>query len=263
MSPPLYFSEQYRVRISEVNAQHQLTIPALVNLLHEVAWQHSVALKVSVPDLLPRGISWVLSRMRLEIVSLPRLADSITLDSWIQANDRYFCYRDFEMRNAQGQVLLKATSVWGVLDMERRRIVAIPEWVLEAAAVNAERMPVPPAPSKLPTFDTSTFEQGFSVRWHDMDANNHVNNTCYFEWLVEGLPADFLTHHELNTLDIIFRAESTLHDSVEVQAALHDAAEPEQRVFLHKILNAHAKELVQARTVWVNQKRRPPNHAND
>lgn len=246
---PLLFSEQYRIRISEVNAQHQLTVPALVNLLHEVAWQHSVQLGVSVPDLLPRGISWVLSRMRLEVSNLPHLAETVSLESWIQANDRYFSHRDFEMRDSQGSLLVKATSVWGVLDMERRRIVPIPDWIAKDAVLNTERVGMEPALGKMPSVDVASYQQHFGVRWHDIDANAHVNNTCYFAWLVEALPAEFLSANRLRYLDIIFRAESTLQDGILAQAAPGPHDQPLS--FLHNILNAEGRELVQARSEWV------------
>lgn len=244
---PVIVSEKFRIRISEADTRQQLTIPALVNLLQEIAWTHSVKRKVSVLELLEQGVSWILSRMRIEIYEFPKHSETVELHSWVQSFDRFFCFRDFEMQNAQGKVLLKVTSVWGILDINRRRITPIPEWIVNRMESYTDKTPLPPATGKVPSFEVADFQAEFPVRWHDIDNNEHINNTCYFQWLVETLPSHFLATHQLKTLDVIFRAEGSLQDSIVAKAA---NVPNEPNTFLHKVLNDKGKELAQAKTVW-------------
>ena len=249
-------SQTIRIRITEVDANGNLTIPALVNLLQEIAWNHSLQWKVSIYEMLPFQISWVMSRMKIVINQLPRHADEVVLDTWIQATDRYFCYRDFEMRFPDGTMLFKATSVWGVLDIDKRRVVAIPEWILEKNFVYADKTPLPPATGKLPTFDNPDFQRDFAIHWHDIDTNFHANNTCYFGWMIEALSPSFLQTNQLQEFSIVFRAESTLDDNIVSQAAeqamTDDTQHGDTQSFLHKVLNDKGKELAQGKTVWRN-----------
>ncbi len=236
----------FPIRIAETDAHHLLTIPALAERLQEIAWQHSETREVDVPRLLERGVSWVLSRMRIEVAELPTHNQAVTLKTWISAIDRYFYYREFQLTDADtGRSLVRVTSVWGVLDMEKRRIIAIPDFIRDQTAIYPEFEPLPPASGKLPVLADVRFSEQFVARWHDLDANRHVNNTRYVQWLIESLPAEFLDTHTLAQVDIIFRAEATLGQTITSEAG------PETPDgFLHRILNQEQQVLVQARTTW-------------
>ena len=51
-------TEQFHIRVNEVGANRQITIPALVSLLQEVAWNHAHDLGVSVYQLLEKDLTW-------------------------------------------------------------------------------------------------------------------------------------------------------------------------------------------------------------
>lgn len=251
-----FSSVTFPIRIAETDAHHLLTIPALAERLQEIAWQHSETRDVDVPRLLERGVSWVLSRMRIEVAGLPTHKQTVTLKTWISAIDRYFYYREFQLTDADsGQSLIRVTSVWGVLDMVKRRVIAIPDFIRDETDVYTHFEPLPPASGKLPTLTTPDFSENFMARWHDLDANRHVNNTRYFQWLIEALPADFLDTHTLQQLDVIFRAEATLGEAIISEAGrspsapIQDGSEPKCQ-FLHRLLNQDGQLLLQARTAW-------------
>ena len=57
----------------------------------------------------------------------------MTLETWPSGIDRLFAIRDFRMVAGE-EVLLRATSEWMVIDVNRRRPVRLPAWVTETAA---------------------------------------------------------------------------------------------------------------------------------
>lgn len=241
-----FSSTTFAIRIAEADAHHLLTIPALAERLQEIAWQHSETREVDVPRLLERGVSWVLSRMRIEVAELPTHNQTVTLKTWISAIDRYFYYREFQLTDADsGRSLVRVTSVWGVLDMVKRRVVAIPDFIRGQTAVYTNFEPLPLAAGKLPMLTDAVFSEQFVARWHDLDANRHVNNTRYFQWLIEALPADFLDTHTMQQLDVIFRAEATLGQVITSEAQVEADC-----LFLHRLVNRDGQVLLQARTMW-------------
>lgn len=247
-----FVSETFSIHIGETAnvgepPRHLLTIPALVERLQEIAWAHSVTRQVDVPRLLERGVSWVLSRMRIEVDLLPTQYQMVTLKTWIANIDRYFYYREFQLTDAEtGENLVRATSIWGILDMEKRRIVAIPDFIRDRTMTyHADFDSLVPASGKLPSLTNPEFSEAFTARWHDLDANKHVNNTRYFQWLIEALPPVFLDAHPLRQLDIIFRAEAMLGQQV-----LSEAQSESETSFIHRITNLDGQPMVQARTVW-------------
>ncbi|MBC8155832.1 MAG: acyl-ACP thioesterase, partial [Bacteroidetes bacterium] len=157
-------------------------------------------------------------------------------------------YREFQLTDAAtGRSLVRVTSVWGVLDMVKRRVIAIPDFIRDETAVYTDLEPLLPASGKLPPLVDPLFAEQFMARWHDLDANRHVNNTRYFQWLIEALPADFLDTHTMQQLDVIFRAEATLGEAIVSEAGPDVETESQ---FLHRLVNRDGQLLLQARTAW-------------
>ena len=210
-----FITETYRIRITEVDAHSQLTIPALNGLLQEMAWRHSVVEKVSVHELSAQhNISWVLSRLKIWIDRLPNYDETVIVKTYIQGVDKYFYHRDFTVTDAEGIEIIRANSVWGLMDIVKRRITSIPEWMLAVTPIYTKVKPVERVSGKILRIEDAEIEKNFDTRWHDIDSNQHVNNTKYVEWLMESVPTDILNNGKLNSIDMIFKNESVLGDKI-------------------------------------------------
>jgi acyl-ACP thioesterase len=239
---------EFIVRSNEIDYRGQATLPALVSYMHEAAWDNTVTLGISMYDLLERGMTWVLQRLRVEMFRYPKHSERITVQTWASGRERIFMHRDFRIYGAEGELLGQATSVWLVMNMVKRQLSSLPEFIT-ALEVAPTQEPLPFAKGKLPALQEAEYEQQIPVRWHDIDLNRHVTTTRYLQWVLDTLPLEVLEHHGLRELDVIFRAESVLGDTV--ISAVAPAEEEEEAVYLHKLSSQETgKELVQARSVW-------------
>ncbi len=240
-----FITETYRIRITEVDAHSKLTIPALNGLLQEMAWRHSVVEKVSVHELSAQhNISWVLSRLKIWIDRLPNYDETVTVKTYIQGVDKYFYHRDFTVMDADGIEIIRANSVWGLMDIVKRRISSIPQWMLDVTPIYTGVKPVERVSGKIKAITEVETERRFDIRWHDIDSNQHVNNTKYVEWLLESVPTDILNDNTLSSIDINFKNESVLGDKITTQSQAIEEG------FIHKIQNQNGQELVTGETVW-------------
>jgi medium-chain acyl-[acyl-carrier-protein] hydrolase len=106
--------------------------------------------------------------------------------------------------------------------------------------------PMPFAKGKLPQIQQAAYQQKMPVRWHDIDLNRHVTNTRYLQWILDTLPSEIL-EKQLREIDIIFKSESILGDTVFSEAGLSE----HESILLHKLTSQDTgKELVQAKTTW-------------
>ncbi|MCC9169131.1 acyl-[acyl-carrier-protein] thioesterase [Pontibacter harenae] len=238
---------EFIVKSSEVDLHGQATVPALVSYLQEAAWDNTATLGISLYDLLEQGLTWVLQRLRLEMFRYPKHRDSVTIETWASGRERVFLHRDFRIYSSEGELLGQATSVWLVMDVVKRQMVSVPEFI-SAVEIAPGKEPLPFAKGKLPVLQEVRHEQQMPVRWHDIDMNRHVTNTRYLQWALEALPVELLEQQELKEMDIIFRAESGFIDTI--LSAAGEATEDET-VFLHRLSSTTtAKELVQAKSTW-------------
>jgi medium-chain acyl-[acyl-carrier-protein] hydrolase len=238
--------ETFVIRANEVDAQRRLTLPALVNYLQEVANNNVRLAGMSVYDLHARGLAWVLARMRLEVFEYPHHGQEVVVKTFPSAVDKYQFYRDFRVYGPAGQLLAQATSTWPVIDLAKRQIVSVPDF-LRVFTFGGDEAPLPVASGKLAPVAAPQHQRQFEVGWYDMDVNAHANNMCYFRWLVEAMPADFLAAHRLAQVDLQFRAEANLDSLIVVRTGLGATALD----FMHQLVNpAGGKDYALARSVW-------------
>ena len=245
---PIGYQSQYEVRTYEIDSRRRMTIPAMVRLMQEAAMQNVIQLNLSVWDLKPQHISWVLMRKQLKIHRLPKLGERIRVMTYPAGFERMFTYRDYKVLSEQGELLASSSSTWLLMDTQSRRMAPIPKFILNLE----DKMPPPedclPRPeTRLPRFEQAQYAKNFQVNWHDLDFNEHLNNTLYIQWLLEPLPKNILESGGLQQLDINYRAECHWQDHVRAEALLLE----EDGSFLHRLVNeADGKELAVARTRW-------------
>ena len=233
------------VRSSEIDYQGNATMLALVSYMQEAAWENTRSMGISMFDLLEHGLTWVLQRMRVEMFRYPTHGETIVVETWASGRERVFLHRDFRIYSSDNELLGQATSVWLVMDVVKRQMVSVPDFITDIKVV-PDKEPLPFAKGKLPQLQELQFTQQMPVRWHDIDLNRHVTNTRYLQWILDTLPTEIL-EKQLKEVDIIYKAESILGDTVISEAGKGES----ETILLHKLTSQETgKELVQAKTVW-------------
>lgn len=242
---PIY-QEVYNIRSYEADTQGNAHLLSLANYLQDTADRHASALEVSVPQLLERGLSWILHRMQLKMSCLPKYLENITVKTYPSGIERIYLYRDFYIYDQNQQLIGQATSTWLIIDVLKRQLTSVPADILEKFEQFKQLPKLIPAKHKLPIFSVlESIEQLITVRKNEFDHNNHVNNSAYFQWLLEPLSDEFLNTHTLDMVDIIFKNECQRGDVV---TSFYQSVG--ENSFLHRIENQNGLELVQATTNW-------------
>lgn len=234
--------EQFKIRVNEIDANRQLSIPALVSFLQEIAWNHAQDLGVSVYDLLEKNLTWVLVRMKIELDQIPYHGETLTVETWPSGLEKLFVFRDFKMHLGDTEIG-RVLSSWLVFDTKLRSWTRVPDFISRSVAgPNSGSVRASGNIDKLSEYQ---FEKNFQVRLLETDVNQHSNNTAYFQWIIESLAPDYLKTHQLSCLEIIFKAESVLDDRI-----ISRSGQSGPNQFLHQIVNQDEVELVRAQTQW-------------
>lgn len=242
------WTEYRRIRASDVTPNGTASVLALATYFQEAAGRHAADLDVSMQNLLAEGKAWVLARLRMEVDRLPAWEDEIVIETWPSGLDRLYATREFIFRDQNEGELARGTSTWFVIDTERRRPQRPPS-VLHDLDLPDRPAPLESDDTDLPAPERADRERTFTVRYHDLDLNRHVNNVRYLEWVLETLPSTVLDERRCEGLVLQFEAETTLADSVRATAELR----PDGDVLRLRHRLAHAdtdRTLALARTVW-------------
>jgi medium-chain acyl-[acyl-carrier-protein] hydrolase len=242
---PIY-EKTFAIRSYEVD-EHGLVRPtAILNYLQEAAGDHAKLLGVSVRDLMPHGLTWVLSRTHLRIEGTAHSREELRVRTWPSSREGRFSCREFEVTGGDGRPIALATCSFAVLDLATRRPVVI-----------GERLPAYPLLPRraladdfatLPRLAEAEAELSFRVGREDLDVNRHANNVVYAAWALETVPEEVTERCLLADLEIAYRAEVFYGATVLARRqARPGEGEP---VFLHQIAREDGAELTRLVTRW-------------
>ncbi len=215
MEKKAVWQEQVQVKSYEADADGNLRLHVLFHYFQEIAGNHAASLTVPYEELKRLGLFWVLARIKVGVVRMPRWRDVALLSTWPKGVDGLLALRDFRMTDEQGHPLVVATSAWLLLDTARyrpQRMSMLPyDWPLnEHDHALGERLEKLKLPEGLP----ERFEK--KVMQTDLDVNQHVNNAEYVRWIIDSLDAH--GPGSLKTLQVNYLEEAVLGDAIVVRS---------------------------------------------
>jgi acyl-ACP thioesterase len=186
--------------------------------------------------------------MRTAVDRWPRAGDEIVIVTWPEALNRLTTERRFEILGPDGSVYATATTLWLVLDLDRRRPIRVPSRIVEALS-RRDVGGTPFRPDTLVDPDPVEREAEFTVRRSDLDLAGHVNNTSYVEWIVEAVPDEVWSAHDLAELDISYLSEC--HRGATVVSGCRRLQGADGCEILHRVAKREDDVVVaRARTSW-------------
>ncbi len=192
------FEASYPIPYSGIGPDGRMKLPVLLDILQDMADRDAGRMSMTVSDLLPRGVSWVLRQYSLSMVRYPESGRTLTVKTWHEPHRNLYSNRAFSVRDEDGPVAEAWTS-WILIDVEKKRPLRLDRYATERYI--CEIRPVSGDLLKIPSLGEWTSEALFSVRRWDLDRNGHVNNAIYFSWAVEGLPDSVADSSTLRRVD--------------------------------------------------------------
>ena len=244
------WTESFRVRTYESDANGMLYPAALCGYLQEAAGNHARSLGFSIEQMNAQGLTWMLSRLRLEIQRFPTRRDKLEVETWPSGSEGLLAHRDFLVRDGSGREVARATTAWLIIDVARRRPTRIPSPITSLPLSRRERA-LAGTDERLPSIEHCQWEAGVQVRWSDLDVNRHTNNIRYVAWVMDCTPSKVLEAKKLAALDVDFVAESSLEEQLRIRVD-GSTGDADGRL-LHQVERVDSGEVIaRARTRWVD-----------
>lgn len=190
----------------------------LMNELQGVADGHAEQLKFGRTYLQEHNLGWVVTHYLVDIVEMPREGEEFTFYTWPSSQDGLRATRDFEIRGSDGRLMVRATSQWCLIDITKRRPIAIDtssfKWNIVHERAWDRKF------EKFPDFE-ATKTHVFKCRFDDIDVNQHINNAVYAVWATESVGYAYRNQHRLKRIELNFKREiSPDNPEVSVEVAI-------------------------------------------
>ena len=180
------YREELLLRSKDVDMFRRLRTSELFRLMQEASIRHTEQLGMGREKTLDKGLLWILLQQRAEIARMPEYDERIVLKSWPGRTMHLLFPRYYSMETAEGEPLLKASALWGLVDAGTRKMIFPERYGVEIeGVVTGEEIALPAAPATI----GCTRERRFVVPYSYVDINGHMNNTRYFDLAEDTLPA--------------------------------------------------------------------------
>ena len=241
------YRQTFYIDDQAVDCTGRLKQSMLLYYLQEVAGSHFRLLEDPAAPIAQKNLFWAVSRHRFLIHRLPRLGETVTVETWPMPTSRVAYPRAMAIYDEAGALLAQAVSLWVLMDKESRAMVLPGKSGVSVEGILRGTEPELPK-NLIPKALTQTARR--QVTYSLLDQNGHMNNTRYLDWVCDLLPSAFHREHTPSEIILCYLSEALegqqiclqweLSESGVLQVNAHrtstDVHEKEIRVFSAQVL---------------------------
>lgn len=181
------------VRYSEIGSDGRISLGAILDAFQNTSNLQSESLGLGINYLKQKNIAWVLSAWQVIIEKRPVIFDEITVGTKAYDFKGMYGYRNFCILDDKEDMIVKANSIWVLIDTETGRPMKVSEE--ESLPYGSEeKIEMEYADRKIKIDGIPEEKEAFPVRKYCIDTNGHVNNAQYVRMAEEYLPDGYEVH---------------------------------------------------------------------
>ncbi len=211
------YSYEYEIKYQEVDGRKRLRLFNLENYLLEVAGTVADELGFGIAVLHPRGLTWILTRLSVEMYELPTHCERVRFETWIESNAHMLSTRNFRIYSGDRLIGICKT-VWAILDLQKREIVNYFDDPIFENAIDGEVLEMPRV--RMTTIPEPTGSMPHKIVYSDIDYNGHCNSCRYLQAMTDAYLPDY--YGKKVRLDINYQKEAMLGEEMQIYYLVTD-----------------------------------------
>lgn len=199
-----------RIRFSETNQNRSLRMESLIDYFQDCSTFQSEDLGVGFSYLAAHHAAWIVNYWQIDIEELPRLGDEVVTGTSPYELKGFLGLRNFSMKTGDGRSLVKANSIWSLLDLERGMPARVDDTIRKAYELQPKfDMEYLPRKIKAPA-EGGREGSPVLITEQFLDSNHHVNNGQYVRLAMAYGPED----EQIGRLRVEYKKQAFLNDTI-------------------------------------------------
>ncbi len=207
------YSFRSRIRYSETDPDAKLSYLGLMNYLQDCSTFQSEDAGVGVRYLKSVNKAWLLTSWNIEIERRPEIGEEIIISTWPYDFRGIYGYRNFSIKDGEGDMLVKADSLWFLYDTAHDMPIRVADEDASPYGPCEPRLDMEKMSRKIPLPEDMHEAARLSVLRHQIDTNLHVNNAQYIDMVREALP-ESAAGKEITGIRAEYRKAAVLGDEI-------------------------------------------------
>lgn len=207
------YIEKFTVLSTDIDSNLEIRLSSLLRYMQDVATEHASRLKIGHKELLDKRMIWVIVRMDIKINRLPKVDEEFIVSTHPGEMTSFTFPRYFEIYDKHHHLLVSASSLWVIINYDTRKIILKP--------FSDKKLPFEvdkddlPLPSKIAESASNKVDER-KARYSEVDMNGHINNTHYFDYVLDTHEPSFYQKNVIKSFSINFDKEIMAGEKIEL-----------------------------------------------
>ncbi len=243
----IIFESKYEINFYDLSQYEEATPMTMLRLLQETAGDHHLPIGENVIELYRKNLGWVLLAGVMQFDRYPRYKEKIRIQTWLSQYKSIRGIRENLVLDERGEIIGRAKGLWLFFDVEKRHPEPIPDKFKQQWGLYPQSSIDFDVNTPIPVLEDGEIMDVIKVKKFDIDANKHVNNLRYFQWLIEVVPDKVWKDNFLYQIQGKFLHEANYGD----QLLIYTKIVKMNKEYLHTVFDLTTNKVcVTARTVW-------------
>lgn len=208
----MIYSMKTRVGYSEISSEGYMTAGDIVDALQDCSNFQSQDIGVGLEYLISEKRAWLLNSWQIIFDKPMQMGDEIEVSTWAYKFDKLFGYRNFMIKDKEGNECVRANSTWFMVDLNTFCPCRLTDKDVEKYELSPRiDMEYKPRKIKFPS-DMETIDTIRVHRYH-IDTNGHMNNAWYVKIAMEYIDDP----DKVREIRVEYRASAKLNDIVTIK----------------------------------------------
>lgn len=212
----MYYHDYY-IHTYEVDKNKRLSVSALLNYFQDAMVHNADTIGIGSDYTHNIGQLWALIDYEIDIVELPFGKTTVTCGTTPHSIKRFFSYRIWEMRDANGKLIASAKGKFVLMDIITKEIISpskeminmFSNYMINDSSISFSK--------NKPLNSEVIYRSTDKVKNTYIDINNHMNNVYYMIVAYNNIPSELLSSHFISKIRITYKKECLEDDNLTVE----------------------------------------------
>ena len=210
----MIYLSNYKIGLEDIGRNNEATNKSLLKIMQDIAGLHSASVGYGALDIETKKKAWMILDWKMKVLKRPKYNDEVHAQTWSRKAERLYAYRDFELKDKDGNILAIGTSRWILVDTDRRRPVRLTPDITDLYESEIDKSVFAEEMEDIKSEDY-LFKKDYAIQRRDIDINEHMHNLNYLDMAYEILPEDVYKNKVFDNIRIIYKKEIVYGQKVE------------------------------------------------
>ncbi|KHS55658.1 hypothetical protein QX51_18165 [Terrisporobacter othiniensis] len=202
----MIYCNNYKIGLEDIGIKNEATNKALLAIMEDVAGLHSASVGYGVLDIETKKRVWILLDWKMKVIKRPKYNDDIKAETWSRKVERLYAYRDFQLKDKEGNIIAIGTSRWILIDTDRKRPMKLTADIADLYESETDKSVFPEQIEDIKC-ENYLFKKDYYIQRRDIDINEHMHNLNYLDMAYEILPEDVYKNKVFDNIRIVYKKE--------------------------------------------------------